>query len=79
MILIHDHLPSFCPLPSEVAVLFVCNLRSLPFLQYVIDFDLLCCSGVNLEDADLFLCLAFTQRPMNDQKIDRSNEMLVGL
>ena len=65
--------PSFCVPPSEVAVLFYLNLSRRPFLGQVVDLDLLLCTGFNLEHAVLFLCHIFTQRPMNDRKIERSD------
>ena len=52
--------PSFCAPPSEVAVLFYLNLSRCPFLGQVVDLDLLLsvlCTGFNLEDAVLFLCI----------------------
>ena len=69
--------PSFCALPSEVAVLFYCNMRILntcPFLGQVFDLDLLLCTGFNSENADLFQCPFSTQRPINDRKIEQSKE-----
>ena len=65
--------PSFCAPPSEVAVLFDSNLSRLPFLGQVVDLDLLLCTGFDSEHAVLFLCHIFTQRPMNDRKIERSD------
>ena len=62
--------PRFCAPPSEVAVLFDSNLSRLPFLGQVDDLDLHLCTGFNLEHAVLFLCHIFTQRPMNDHKIE---------
>ena len=60
-------------MPSEVAVLFDSNLSRRPFLGQVVDLDLLLCTGFDLEHAVLFLCHIFTQRPMNDRKIERSD------
>ena len=60
-------------LTSEVAMLFNSNLSRLPFCGQVVDLDLLLCTGFNLEHAVLFLCHIFTQRPMNDRKIERSD------
>ena len=41
-------LPSFCALPSEVAVLFDSNLIGHPFLEQVVDLlDMLLCTGFN--------------------------------
>ena len=66
--------PSFCMQPSKVTMLFNSNLSRLPFLlRQVIDLDLLLCTGFYLEHAVLFLCHIFTQRPMNDRKIERSD------
>ena len=65
---------SFCAQQSEVAVLFDLNLSRRPVLRQVIDLDLLLCTGFYSEDAVLFLCHMFTtQRPMTDQKIERSD------
>ena len=50
-----------------------------PFLWQVVDLDLLLCTGFNSEHAILFLCYIFTQRPMNDHKIERSNGRCFGL
>ena len=36
-----------------------------------------CCTGFNLQHADLFLCLIFAQRPINERKIQWSNELLL--
>ena len=63
--------PSFCALPSEVAVLsvlFYSNLNKALSLDsgQVIDLYLLLCTGSNPEQAVLFLCHIFTQRPLND-------------
>ena len=72
---------------SEVAVLFPWDLSRLPFvgqgLQLLairfwsfrhVYLDLLRCTGLDLENADLFLCHIFTQRPVNYRKIQRSCE-----
>ena len=48
---------SVCSQPSEVAVLFYWNLNRRPFLRQVVDFDLLLCTGFNLQHADLFLSM----------------------
>ena len=40
-------------------------------------FVLQCCTGFNLQHADLFLCLIFAQRPINERKIQWSNELLL--
>ena len=69
--------PTFCTLPSEGTVLFDWSLSRLAFLGQVVDLDLLLCTGFDSEHADLFLCLIFTQRPMIDRKIMRSNERRV--
>ena len=65
--------PSFCAQPSEVATLFNQNLSRRPFLRQVVNTDLLLCTGFDLEHVVLFLCHIFTQRPMTDRKIERSN------
>ena len=65
--------PSFCASPSEVAVLFYSNLSRRPFLGQVVDLDLLLCTGFDSEPAALFLIHTFTQRPMNDRKIELSD------
>ena len=65
-------LPSFCAPPSEVAGLFNSNL-SRPFLGQVVDLDLLICTGFDSEHEVLFLCHNFTQTPMTDRKIERSD------
>ena len=70
--------PSFCVLPSEVAVLFNLNLSTCPFLGQVIDIDLLLCTRFDSKPVVLFLCHNFTQRPMNDCKIERSNGRCFG-
>ena len=70
--------PSFCAPPSEVAVLFDSNLSRLPFLGQVVDLDLLLCTGFDSEHAVLFLCHIFTQRPMTDRKIERSDGRCFG-
>ena len=70
--------PSFCAPPSEVAVLFNSNLSRLPFLGQVVDLDLLLCTGFDSEHAVLFLCHIFTQRPMTDRKIERSDGRCFG-
>ena len=67
--------PSFWTPSSEVAVLFNWNLCRHLFLSQVLKLDLLLCTGFNLEHADLFLCPIFTLRPMNDWKIEQSNEL----
>ena len=71
--------PSFCAPPSEVAVLFDSNLSRRPFLGQVVDLDLLLCTGFDLEHAVLFLCHIFTQRRMNDRKIEQSDGCCFGL
>ena len=70
--------PSFCTPTSEVAMLFFWSLSRLPFLRQVIDLDLLLFTAFNLEHVDLFLCPTFTQRPMNDKKIELNKEHIVG-
>ena len=70
--------PSFWAQPSEVAALFYLNLSRCPFLGQVVDSDLLLCTGLDLEHAVLFLYHIFTQRPMNDRKIERSDGRCLG-
>ena len=65
--------PSFCAPPSEVAVLYDSNLSRRPFLGQVVDLDLLLCTGFDSEHAVLFLCHFFTQKPITDGKIERSD------
>ena len=60
--------------PFEGAVLFDSNLIRGPSLGQVVDFDLLLCTGFDSEDADLFLCHSFTQRPMNERKFERNEK-----
>ena len=67
------HCSKLLALPFEVALLFDLNLSRCPFLKQVIYQDLLLCTGFNKEHAVLFLCHMFTQRPMNDGKIEWSN------
>ena len=43
------------------------------------DLDLLLCAGFYLEHAVLFLCHVFTQRLMDDRKIERSDGRCIGL
>ena len=69
--------PSLCSLPSEVAVLFNSNLRRLPFLGQVVDLDHRIQFGRG--HAVLFPCHIFTQRPMTDRKIERSDGCGFGL
>ena len=64
---------SFCMQPSEVAMLFISNLSSRPFLRQVINLDLVLCTGFHLEQVLLFLCHIWTQIQMNDRKIEQSN------
>ena len=54
-------------------MLFDSNLSRRSFLGQVVDLDLLLCTGFDSEHAVLFLCHIFTQRPMNDRKIERSD------
>ena len=63
---------------SEVAVLFSSNLCTLPFLRLVVESDLLLYTGINMEHADLLLCPMFTQRQINDQKIEQNNGCCFG-
>ena len=51
----HTSFPSFCTLPSEVAVLFDKNLSRRPFLGQVVNLDLLLCTGFNSESEHAFL------------------------
>ena len=53
-------------------MLFDSNLSRRPFLGQVVNFDLLLCTGFDSEHEALFLCHIFTQRPMADRKIERS-------
>ena len=53
-------------------------LSRRPFLGQVVDTDLLLCTGFDSEHAVLFLCHIFTQRPMNDRKIERSDGRCFG-
>ena len=69
----HTLFQSVCAPPSEVAVLCYSSLSRCPFLRQVVDLDLLLCTGFNLENAVLFLCHIFNQRPMNYSKIEQSN------
>ena len=64
---------SFSTQPTALNVLFNLNLSRRPFLSQVIDFDLLRCTGFDSEHTSLFLCHIFTQRPMNDWKIEQSD------
>ena len=73
-----DIFPSFCEPPSEVAALFNSNLSRRPFLRQVVDSDLLLCTGFDSEHAGLFLCHIFTQRPMNDRKIEQRDGRCFG-
>ena len=58
-------------LQSEVVVLFNSNL--IRRLGQVVNLDLLLCTGFDSEHAVLFLCHIFTQKPMTDRKIERSD------
>ena len=60
--------------PSEVAVLFDLNLNRRPFLEYVVFLDLLLCTGFNFVHTLCSYALFFTQRSMNDPKIEQSDE-----
>ena len=40
----------------------------------IVNLDLLRCTGSDSKHADLFLSLIFTQKPMNDRKIERSDK-----
>ena len=68
-------------LTSAFVVLLYSNLSRLPFLGQVVDLDLQLCTGFNSEHASavLFLCHIFTQRPLTDRKIERSNGRCFGL
>ena len=68
--------PSFCTLPSEVAVLFNSNLSRRPFLEQVIDLDQFrtCC----FVPMSYFYSETIAQ-PMTDRKIERSNGHCFGL
>ena len=56
------------------------NLNRFPFLGQLtgINLDLLLCTWLDLKNEDLFLCLIFTQRPMNDWKIEQSDGYSIG-
>ena len=54
------------------------NLGRRPDPEQVIDLDLLICTGLNPEHVFLFLCHIFTQRPMNNRKIERSSGVCFG-
>ena len=73
-----DTFPSFCAPQSKVTVLFNMNLSKGPFLGQVIDLDLQLCTGFDSEHAVLFLCHIFTQRPMTNRKIKRSDGRCFG-
>ena len=71
---------------TVLSVLFDWNLSRCPFLRQIVDLeigirilDLLLCTGFDLVHTDLYLCLIFTQRSMNDQKIERSHYYYCGL
>ena len=70
--------PSFCLPPSEVSVLFNLKLSRRPFFRQVINLLLLLCTGLDSEHAVLFQCHIFTQRPMNDRKIERRDGRCFG-
>ena len=63
-------------------MLFAWNLSRRTFQDFlgqVLGLDLLLCTRIDSEHVFLFLCPIFTQRPTNDQKIERSDERaLVG-
>ena len=69
---------SFCAQRSGVALLLDSNLSRRPFLRQVVDLDLLLCTGFDSEHSVLFLCHIFTQRPMNDRKIERRDGRCCG-
>ena len=50
-----------------------------PVLGQMFNLNLLLCTGFSLEHADLFICLVFTERPMNNCKIQRSYERCFGM
>ena len=58
---------------------FEWNLRRLPFVGQVFNLERVLHTGFDYEHVDLFLCHIFTQSPMNDQKIEQSNERRFGL
>ena len=67
--------------PSEVAVLsvlFNLKLSRRSFLRQVVNLFLLLCTGLDSEHAVLFQCHIFTQRPMNDRKIERRDGRCFG-
>ena len=49
-----------------------------PNLEQDVALDLLFYTGFDLEHEDLFLCLIFTQRLMNEQKIEPSDKRCLG-
>ena len=66
--------PSLSSPTSEVVVLFDRNLRRRPFFRQVVDLNLLLCKGFDTVLADFYWCLIFTERPINDCKIELRNE-----
>ena len=54
------------------------EFEQTPFLGQVVNLDLLLCTGFDSEHAILFLCHIFTQRPMNDCKIEQSDGRCFG-
>ena len=70
------HLVSFA---TDLAAYFGCN--QFRIMQEIVSYLLptaqcrwLLCTEFNSEHADMFLCLIFTQRPINEQNIEQSHE-----
>ena len=59
---------------TEVAVPINSNLSRCLLLRQVVNLDLLLWTELDSEHAVLFLCHIFTQRLLNDQKIERRDE-----
>ena len=75
----HASFPSFCAPPSEVDVLFDSNLSRRPCLGYVVDLDLLLCTGFDSEHAILFLChILFRDQLMIKRLSEAMGAALVG-
>ena len=70
-------------LKIEASLLFNSNLSRHPFLGQEVNLDLLCCSVALDSICNMLicfyqiLCLIFVQRPINDRKIQWSNELLL--
>ena len=63
--LLHAAVLSSCAFNQNLSTVSRC-----PFLGQLVHLDLLLSTGFDLEHADLFLYHIFTQRRMNDRKID---------